>query len=265
MSDLDGTLLLPGAHLGEATAAALESLHEESIPFVVATGRSIYGMEALGASRRLVQVAVCSSGSIGYDPASERILWRRPLDPATLERVVAAILEEVPDAGIGSFDGGSWAVTPSYLAARGAWPTGPRRIVEPEALVSSGGCALVVSHAELRSADIAARLREAGIEGSEATLTWAGPAMLDIVSPDVDKAYGVRRACELLGVAPEDVVAFGDGPNDLSMFRIVGLAVAVANAHPDVLRAADLVTASNEEEGVASMLADLGLIAPGVA
>jgi hypothetical protein len=63
--------------------------------------------------------------------------------------------------------------------------------------------------------------------------------------------------CTGLGVAAEQVVAIGDGRNDLGMLAFAGVAVAPANAHPEVLAAADLITSSNDEEGVAQALAQL--------
>jgi len=56
------------------------------------------------------------------------------------------------------------------------------------------------------------------------------------------------------GISAEEVVAFGDMPNDLPMLTWAGLGVAVANAHPSVLAAADEVTASNDDDGVAQVL-----------
>ena len=61
--------------------------------------------------------------------------------------------------------------------------------------------------------------------------------------------------CATRGVAAADVVAFGDMPNDLAMLGWAGRGVAVANAHHDVLAAADEITASNDDDGVARFLA----------
>jgi hydroxymethylpyrimidine pyrophosphatase-like HAD family hydrolase len=81
-----------------------------------------------------------------------------------------------------------------------------------------------------------------------------------VVAASVDKGYGIRRACRLLGIDPSQVLAFGDGQNDLALFRAVGISVAVANADPSVQAPADLIAPSNREEGVAGMLTELGLV-----
>ena len=86
-------------------------------------------------------------------------------------------------------------------------------------------------------------------------------ALAEISAPGVTKASGVAALARRQGVGPEDVVVFGDMPNDIALFDWVreggGRAVAMAHAHPDVLAAATDVTGTNEEDGVAAFLAAL--------
>jgi hydroxymethylpyrimidine pyrophosphatase-like HAD family hydrolase len=76
-------------------------------------------------------------------------------------------------------------------------------------------------------------------------------------------AYGVTKASALAalaarrGIKPEDVVAFGDMPNDLPMLSWAGMSYAVSNAHPDVLAAVNHVTAANNDDGVAAVIENL--------
>ena len=70
----------------------------------------------------------------------------------------------------------------------------------------------------------------------------------------VNKASALAELCEELGIDAGDVIAFGDHLNDLPMLAWAGRAVAVANAHPDVVEIADELTATNDEDGVALVL-----------
>lgn len=70
----------------------------------------------------------------------------------------------------------------------------------------------------------------------------------------VDKGAAIAGLIERLGLEREDVIACGDGLNDLSMIRYAGLGVAMANAQPEVKEAADVVTLSNDEDGVAEVI-----------
>jgi len=70
----------------------------------------------------------------------------------------------------------------------------------------------------------------------------------------VTKAAGLARWCTELGIPATAAWAFGDMPNDLPMLLWAGTGVAVANAHPDVLAAADVVCPANDDDGVAQVL-----------
>lgn len=77
---------------------------------------------------------------------------------------------------------------------------------------------------------------------------------LEITDRRATKGQALQRLAERQGVRREEIIAFGDSFNDLDMIRYAGLGVAVANARPEVRRAADLVTAANIEDGVARVI-----------
>ena len=87
-----------------------------------------------------------------------------------------------------------------------------------------------------------------------AEVTHSGFGIVEISAPGVDKARGLRVACERHGIALAQTIAFGDMPNDIPMLVMAGHGVAVANAHADVRSIANEITASNEEDGVAIVL-----------
>jgi Cof subfamily protein (haloacid dehalogenase superfamily) len=80
------------------------------------------------------------------------------------------------------------------------------------------------------------------------------PEFLELAAPDVTKAAGLAFVAEHLGVHFGNVVAFGDGENDVELLEAAGYAVAVENAHPRVLEVADYVCPRAAEEGVAQVI-----------
>ncbi|MFJ6748005.1 HAD family hydrolase [Streptomyces sp. NPDC091266] len=91
--------------------------------------------------------------------------------------------------------------------------------------------------------------------GSLASFTRSSPsALLEISGLGVSKAHTLARACAERGVTPEEVVAFGDMPNDIEMLTWAGTSYAMANAHPDVLAATTRQTTSNNDDGVAAVI-----------
>jgi len=122
-----------------------------------------------------------------------------------------------------------------------------------EHLLSADVVKLLARHEELGSDELLSLAKSAVPEGAELTHS-SSDGLLEISAAGVSKASGLATVCAELGVAADDVVAFGDMPNDLPMLAWAGTGVAVANAHPEVLAAADEVTASNDDDGVAAYL-----------
>jgi hypothetical protein len=77
---------------------------------------------------------------------------------------------------------------------------------------------------------------------------------VDIAPPGIDKAFGVARLCERLGIDRSEVAALGDHINDVALLRWAGRSVAMGDAHPEVLAAAAEVTATCEVDGAAVWL-----------
>ena len=100
------------------------------------------------------------------------------------------------------------------------------------------------------------------VVADRATVTVSSSdALAEISALGVTKASGLARVAARHGVGPQDVVVFGDMPNDIAAFEWVrdggGRAVAMAHAHPDVVAAATDVTGTNEDDGVAAFLSSL--------
>ena len=85
-------------------------------------------------------------------------------------------------------------------------------------------------------------------------LTQSTPNNVEINDALANKGEALRRLASALGFGAAGCMAFGDGLNDLSMVRAAGTGVAMANACPEVLAAADVVTLSNDDDGVAAVL-----------
>lgn len=80
------------------------------------------------------------------------------------------------------------------------------------------------------------------------------PYFLEILPKGVDKAKALEKLLNMLGSSREELMACGDGFNDLTMIRYAGLGVAMANARDEVKESADYVTCSNDEDGVAAAI-----------
>jgi hydroxymethylpyrimidine pyrophosphatase-like HAD family hydrolase len=85
----------------------------------------------------------------------------------------------------------------------------------------------------------------------EVVATHAGTDIAQITHADATKGNALERICERFGVALDEVAAFGDAPNDLTLFARAGVSFAVANGHESALEVADKTVPPNFEDGVA--------------
>ncbi len=91
------------------------------------------------------------------------------------------------------------------------------------------------------------------------TIRWHEQSV-DLLAADGSKARGIAQAVARLGIDMQDVMAFGDGLNDIEMMQSVGFGVAMGNAHPETKAVADYICPSVEEDGVLNGLKQLGVL-----
>lgn len=94
----------------------------------------------------------------------------------------------------------------------------------------------------------------AGFLPESLTVVQTAAFYLEVIPRSINKGQGVRDICRTLGLIPEEVIAFGDAPNDIPMLQAAGMGVAMGNAHEDVKAAADYITLSNNDDGIAAAL-----------
>lgn len=94
----------------------------------------------------------------------------------------------------------------------------------------------------------------AALVGNRMSVFRSAPFFMELVPNGIDKAQSLLRLLNTQNLTPNDLIAFGDGYNDLSMLHLAGMGVAMANAAPEVRAEADYVTLSNEEDGVAAAI-----------
>ena len=251
-TDLDGTLLRSDGTLDDRTRDALASAEAAGALVVICTARPARWMRPLAAATGHHGVAICANGGVVWDLHSDSALEEFPLEPQIARQIVAALDEALP--------GGQWAVErangfghePSYHPR---WPVPSDTVVDAvDVLVSQPSVKLMLRHGDLTADELLERARLLVGHLAELSHSNSTDSLLEIAAAGVSKASALMRVCEERGVSAHEVIAFGDMPNDLPMLHWAGHAVAVANAHPEVLAAADQITTSNDEAGVARVL-----------
>jgi Cof subfamily protein (haloacid dehalogenase superfamily) len=257
--DVDGTLFDEDETLSPRTRAAVQAAVNGGAHFVLATGRPPRWIRPVVEALGFAPIAVCANGAVIYDPEHDKVLSARTLPVDTLAALADIARRVIPGAGLAVERIGARAhdtATPQFVSSPGyehAWLNPDNTEVSIEDLLSTPAIKLLIRKAGALSADLAAALTPH--IGDEGDLTYSTDnGLLEIVPRGVSKATGLREVAGPLGIADPDMIAFGDMPNDVPMLRSAGLGVAMGNAHPEALAAADEVTARNNEDGVARVL-----------
>ena len=258
--DLDGTLLDSDKRLSEVNRAALEAAARKGIAIVPTTGRFFGGMPEAVRDLPFVRYAITINGAQVYDRQTDTAMIREEMPLATAlaimryldgfdviydcyqdnwGRMTAAMQEKAAD----------YTPDDHYLKMvrelRKPYPDLKAYLAERGADVQK--VMLFAKSLEVR-AEIAAGLKA---RFPEIAISSSTVNNLELNAGTAHKGRALQRFAEALGLTLGHCMALGDGINDLTMIQAAGLGVAMANAHPDVLAAADAVTASNDEDGVA--------------
>ncbi|WP_395106640.1 HAD family hydrolase [Actinomadura sp. SCN-SB] len=250
-TDLDGTIVRSDGTVSARTVAALGRVERAGATLVMVTGRPPRWMAEVATAVGHRGVAICANGAVLYDLHTERVLRSHIIEPEVIAQVVERLRAAVPDLRFAVEYPTGFVFEASYNL--GTWDADALggRPVDGETLVSRGGTKLLAFHPGTDTDSLAERAIKA--VGDLVTVTHSsGP--LEMSAPGITKASALAEFCAEHGIAPEEVVAFGDMPNDLPMLTWAGTSYAVANAHPDVLATVTHTTAGNDEDGVAQVL-----------
>ncbi len=251
-TDLDGTLIRTDGTISDRTRAALHQVRSAGSIVVFVTGRPTRVMADIVAQTGTSGLAICANGALVYDLDNCATLRHRILDPATALHLVTEIRAIVPDASFAVESGTRFGREPTFTTM---WPD-PHEVIggAAELLTALPATKLLVRRALSTDsfADVYGTI--VAIAGSTAMVTTSNYDLVEIAGAGVSKGIALAEIAAGYGVSAQSAIAFGDMPNDLPMFAWAGYSVAVANAHPDVLAAADEITASNDADGVAHVI-----------
>lgn len=258
--DLDGTLLNSRKELTPYTKDILIEAMRQGVVVVVSTGRPLEGVPKEILALPGMHYVLTANGARIIDIQERKVLWEN-LVPDQMAKKVVKILEEYDTLKEICYNGESFA-RQDELQSIGNYVTDPHmayyiqttRTAVPDLwdkIEQANGLGMdkvqgVFARMDERS-EAAARIHKLG----SLSVSGAMGNNLEINAPGVNKGVGLLKLGELLGIARDEIMACGDGNNDLDMINAVGLGVAMGNAISEIKDAADYVTGSNEEDGAA--------------
>ncbi len=254
--DIDGTLLRWVVGLGmsheEVTPAvhdAVQRVLDAGAHVVLSSGRAMHNMTGVadmldlhGHGERLWIVAANGAVILRYPPAE--VVHEVTFDAAP---AVAAVLAEHPEALVAVEERGV-----GYLVSAPV-PDGElggtTTVAEVAEMVSRPVSRVIIRDPAATAEDFVALASRLGLHGTDYIVGWT--AWLDLAPVGVSKASGLEYVAQELGIDRSEVLAIGDGRNDIEMLQWAGRGVAMGQAVDDVKAVADDVTASVDEDGAA--------------
>ncbi|MEU1276985.1 Cof-type HAD-IIB family hydrolase [Streptomyces sp. NPDC005805] len=260
-TDLDGTLLRDDNSVSDRTVAALAAAEEAGIEVFFVTGRPARWMDVVSDHVHGHGLAICGNGAAVVDlHDGGRLIQVRDLPRSTALDVVQALRDAVP--------GTSFAVElstgihyepeypPFHLDPGATVATAEKLLYEEKPEEAAPVLKLLAHHTELTPDGFLTAARVAA--GGHASITRSSPtALLEVSGLGVSKASTLALCCAERGISADEVVAFGDMPNDVEMLSWAGTSYAMGNAHPDVVAAASGRTVANNEDGVAVVIEEI--------
>ncbi|MDD7582974.1 HAD family hydrolase [Corynebacterium sp. 32222D000AT] len=259
-SDIDGTFIDPAHRVTARTRDVVVRAIESGAHFALATGRPYRWIAPVLEQLPVRPLCVTSNGAVVYDSLDDRVVRAEELSPAVMAGIVERAEEVLGSIAVAAERAGTSAADPTEdmyvvdapFAARTDYPG--YGVADRADVVAEPAVKLIVRNLDMTSAQMYARLAPL-VDATDAHVTYSMPdGLLEIAAPGVTKEHGVSYLAEHYGVAASEVIAFGDMPNDIEMLRWAGCGVAMGNAHDDVKEAADIITETNGQAGVARVL-----------
>jgi Cof subfamily protein (haloacid dehalogenase superfamily) len=253
-TDLDGTIIRTDGTISDRTVEALQAVEAAGSTLVLVSGRPPRWLPVIADRIGHAGLAICANGALLLDLHTERVIQSFPLSVEVGLQVAERIRAALPDVAFAVETLEGFAHEPAYRPR--AMAPDIRRVGPLTEIYDNPAAKLLARSQQLDADALLAAARE--VAGDLAELTHSSiDGLLEISASGVSKATTLARVAAERGVGAQDVLAFGDMPNDLPMLVWAGTSYAVANAHPEVLAAVALHTASNDEDGVATVLEPL--------
>lgn len=256
VSDVDGTLVRHDRTLAPSTVAAARRLRAAGVKLALVSSRPPGGLDVLRAPLGLDTPCAGFNGGLVLDAAGQVVAERTIAAPAcrtAVERLERAGLD------VWVFAGGEWLLKNPAAAYI---PREQLSIGMGWRVVDDFAPHLGAAHKVMGSSADFARVAAAEAElhaalGASATVLRSQDYYVDITHPRANKGEAALAIAGLLGVPPAAMACIGDMPNDLPMFAVAGLGIAMGNAPAAVQARAAMVVADNESDGWAEAVGRL--------
>lgn len=263
--DLDGTLLKDDKTISNETVAQLQRICDKGVIFLPSTGRTHRELPAVLRELPFLRYALCCNGGAVYDYQENRYVYEDAIPYELALRVLdyvkqLPVFETVAVNGeriARGYDDGEVDEYVRQVAAKGLLFNfqGASDVREAFARRHLDAQKFLLYPAE--GAVKEEIMKDLQTAFPELEVSTSGPKFIEVNTKGVDKGKALADFCRLMEIPIEESVAFGDAENDISMLKAAGKAVVMENGTAETKKYADLICASNNDDGVAEMIREL--------
>jgi Cof subfamily protein (haloacid dehalogenase superfamily) len=253
--DLDGTLLNEEHRITKKAEEGIEKLKDIGVKIILVSGREAGSVVTYSKELGLNECIVGFNGGIVTNNSGEKILFQRNID----EKVVKHVIESCEEKGlynilfvhnnlyVSNYDDERYELFKKYTTSE-IYAVGDLMefVIENRLFAKMGKMLQVGTYEEL--VDFKKGIDD--IYSDKVNSQFSLPFFLEIYNSNVSKGRALKEIAENYNIDREDIIAIGDGENDISMIKYAGVGIAMENAPLHVRKEADFVTKSNFEEGV---------------
>ena len=258
LTDVDGTLIHSDLTIGERTKEALRRADRMGIRTVISTGRFLRGAQFLGRELGFAPIFSCVNGALIKD--GENYLSLIPIDRESYER--AAEIAHGKTRCLMAFGEDNYCIFADdyffdYQAKLFKFKGVPMELRDYDAVTKALGSPILKLLVKDTDPEPINRVLQEFIDsglGSSANLVKSGNGIIEVIKKGVGKGLSVDILSKYFDIPKSEIMAFGDYDNDIEMLKEAGLGVGMANGSANLLAAADYITTSNDEDGIADAL-----------
>lgn len=255
--DLDDTLLRDDWTISPAVKAAIQEAQARGVKVTIATGRMPISTRPYAVQLGVDVPVITYHGAMVQQILSGEILYRQVIKSTLAAELVADVLARgihvqiyIKDRVIVQQEN-EWSRLYAQIASVEFEQADLIEVLEAE----PEGVEKILLMGEEQDLDVLAQSLRSSY-GEVIHFTKSKAYFLELTDIRVNKGAALAALAEQYGIAREEVMAIGDSYNDLEMIEYAGLGVAMGNARPEIRQRADVVTKTNEEDGVAQAIWD---------
>lgn len=261
--DLDGTLLNSDKGISDYTRRVLKEAVKQGVVILPATGRPVTGIPKPVMELPGIRYAITANGARVVDVQEDKVLHEALL-PYEKGKELFDIFAKYDTYREVYYDGYGYATAEMVERIEEYMPIVPmieymrttrRRVPDVDAMFHEKKMSVDKLQALFRTSEERDRaMKEVKEKVSGVAVTSALANNIEANGEDAQKGIALLKLGEILGIERDEIMAFGDGSNDLDMIRRAGMGVAMENGIDEIREIADYITVTNDEHGVAKAI-----------